>query len=155
MARGGEGKQEHVPDKGSRDAGCSLCPLPSPPAPRTPTECGTGRILPEHPLPPGCGNPLGWDKTRLKSPQIPSCGEQPCPVLLLDGDGFRLTGRRSFYQEELQLLEQLCCPQLPRKDPKPKGEWQDFISSSSLFPQFLMDAVSTFMLSENGCFTAA
>lgn len=68
--------------------------------------------------------PILWGGTKPGSnhPQISSCGEQPSPLLLLDGDGFRRTGRRSFYQEKLQLLEQLCCPQLPRKDPKPKGE---------------------------------
>lgn len=64
----------------------------------------------------------GGTKPGSNHPQISSCGEQPCPLLLLDGDGFRRTGRRSFYQEKLQLLEQLCCPQLPTKDPKPKGE---------------------------------
>lgn len=93
-----------------------LCLLPSPPAPLTLMECGTGRIFPEHPLPPRLWQSSGVGQSQA---QIPPNSQQPSPLLLLDGDRFRLMGRRSFYQEKLLLLEQLCSPPpLPTEGPQ-------------------------------------
>lgn len=104
--------------------------------------------------PPAAAILWGGTKPGSNPPKFPAAGSSPAPSCSwMETDSGLRVG-------EVSTRRNCSCwsnsaTQLPRKDPKPKGEWQDFISSSSLFPQFLMDAVSTFMLSENGCFTAA